>query len=199
MSDYGTEGQRRTREIERRETEGHRDTEKSETETETSSQFALSVIFARLRAGDDDQKQLTANQLKEFSREGYRTLAVARREISPEEWDEWWAKYQEVQYRGTEREIERDKEIERMRKRKRQREREREEQIHTDAERDTVQPMTLFPFQASTSLDRRDERCDQLYEQIEVGLKLVGTTAIEDQLADQVPETIGKERKREES
>ena len=42
----------------------------------------------------------------------------------------------------------------------------------------------------STSLENRDEKLDELYEEIEQNLHLLGATAIEDKLQDGVPETI---------
>ncbi|XP_029017518.1 phospholipid-transporting ATPase ID-like [Betta splendens] len=44
--------------------------------------------------------------------------------------------------------------------------------------------------EASTTLDDREARLDQLYEEIETGLMLLGATAIEDKLQDGVPQTI---------
>ncbi|XP_035292180.1 probable phospholipid-transporting ATPase IM [Anguilla anguilla] len=44
--------------------------------------------------------------------------------------------------------------------------------------------------EASTALDEREERLDELYEEIEKDLLLLGATAIEDKLQDGVPQTI---------
>uniref|UniRef100_A0A665USL6 Phospholipid-transporting ATPase n=1 Tax=Echeneis naucrates TaxID=173247 RepID=A0A665USL6_ECHNA len=44
--------------------------------------------------------------------------------------------------------------------------------------------------EASTSLDDREAKLDQLYEEIEKDLLLLGATAIEDKLQDGVPQTI---------
>uniref|UniRef100_UPI003AAD7995 phospholipid-transporting ATPase ID-like isoform X1 n=2 Tax=Centroberyx gerrardi TaxID=166262 RepID=UPI003AAD7995 len=44
--------------------------------------------------------------------------------------------------------------------------------------------------EASTALDDREDRLDQLYEEIEKDLLLLGATAIEDKLQDGVPQTI---------
>ncbi|XP_053556992.1 phospholipid-transporting ATPase ID [Bombina bombina] len=44
--------------------------------------------------------------------------------------------------------------------------------------------------EASTSLDDREEKLVQLYQEIEKDLKLLGATAIEDKLQDGVPQTI---------
>eukprot|EP00002_Diphylleia_rotans_P034571 TRINITY_DN743_c0_g1_i4.p1 TRINITY_DN743_c0_g1~~TRINITY_DN743_c0_g1_i4.p1 ORF type:complete len:1152 (-),score=276.77 TRINITY_DN743_c0_g1_i4:216-3671(-) len=43
---------------------------------------------------------------------------------------------------------------------------------------------------ASTSLENRDEQVDALAEEIEKGMTLIGTTAIEDKLQEGVPDTI---------
>ncbi|CAH8478607.1 unnamed protein product [Dicrocoelium dendriticum] len=45
-------------------------------------------------------------------------------------------------------------------------------------------------YEASTALDNREERMEQVAELIETNLQLVGATAIEDKLQDGVPETI---------
>uniref|UniRef100_A0A674P0N0 Phospholipid-transporting ATPase n=1 Tax=Takifugu rubripes TaxID=31033 RepID=A0A674P0N0_TAKRU len=44
--------------------------------------------------------------------------------------------------------------------------------------------------EASTELEDRERKLDQLYEEIEMDLLLLGATAIEDKLQDKVPETI---------
>ncbi|XP_063311964.1 phospholipid-transporting ATPase IK-like [Pelobates fuscus] len=43
---------------------------------------------------------------------------------------------------------------------------------------------------ASTSLNNRDEHIQEVYEEMEINLQLLGATAIEDKLQDGVPETI---------
>ncbi|KAK1176607.1 phospholipid-transporting ATPase ID-like, partial [Acipenser oxyrinchus oxyrinchus] len=43
---------------------------------------------------------------------------------------------------------------------------------------------------ASTALEEREEKLDELYEEIEKNLQLLGATAIEDKLQDGVPQTI---------
>jgi len=42
----------------------------------------------------------------------------------------------------------------------------------------------------SIALENREERLSEVYEEIEVGMSLVGATAIEDKLQDGVPEAI---------
>ncbi|XP_041094490.1 phospholipid-transporting ATPase ID-like [Polyodon spathula] len=44
--------------------------------------------------------------------------------------------------------------------------------------------------EASTALEEREEKLDELYEEIEKNLQLLGATAIEDKLQDGVPQTI---------
>uniref|UniRef100_A0A8D3D7I8 Phospholipid-transporting ATPase n=1 Tax=Scophthalmus maximus TaxID=52904 RepID=A0A8D3D7I8_SCOMX len=44
--------------------------------------------------------------------------------------------------------------------------------------------------EASTAMDGREERLDELYEEIEKDLLLLGATAVEDKLQDGVPQTI---------
>jgi phospholipid-translocating ATPase len=42
----------------------------------------------------------------------------------------------------------------------------------------------------STSLEKREEKVNEVYEEMEKNLKLLGATAIEDKLQDGVPEHI---------
>jgi len=42
----------------------------------------------------------------------------------------------------------------------------------------------------SIALENREERLSEVYEEIEVGMSLIGATAIEDKLQDGVPEAI---------
>jgi phospholipid-translocating ATPase len=44
--------------------------------------------------------------------------------------------------------------------------------------------------QATTSMENREEQIDNLYEEIEKNMLLIGMTAIEDKLQDGVPECI---------
>jgi phospholipid-translocating ATPase len=46
--------------------------------------------------------------------------------------------------------------------------------------------------EASTSLDNRQEKVSQIYEEIETNLLMIGASAIEDKLQDGVPECIAK-------
>lgn len=48
---------------------------------------------------------------------------------------------------------------------------------------------------ASASLDAREDKLEDLAEEIEHGLTLLGATAIEDRLQDGVPETIADLRR----
>uniref|UniRef100_A0A8C8I5N1 Phospholipid-transporting ATPase n=1 Tax=Oncorhynchus tshawytscha TaxID=74940 RepID=A0A8C8I5N1_ONCTS len=48
----------------------------------------------------------------------------------------------------------------------------------------------LRHHEASTAMDEREEKLDALYEEIEKGLLLLGSTAVEDKLQDGVPQTI---------
>ena len=45
-------------------------------------------------------------------------------------------------------------------------------------------------FIRSTSMENREEKVKEVYEEMEQGLKLLGATAIEDKLQDGVPECI---------
>ncbi|KAK7560515.1 phospholipid-translocating P-type ATPase [Phyllosticta citricarpa] len=51
---------------------------------------ADSIIYSRLRKGEQQQlRKSTAEQLEMFAREGLRTLCIAQKEISEEEYQEW--------------------------------------------------------------------------------------------------------------
>ncbi|EGC28908.1 hypothetical protein DICPUDRAFT_51588 [Dictyostelium purpureum] len=80
----------------------------------------------------------TLNFLKSFSREGYRTLMLAERDLTIEEYEDWKQSF----------------------------------------------------IQASNTIENREEKIESVCELIEKDLTLVGTTAIEDKLQNQVPETI---------
>ena len=54
---------------------------------------ADNVIFERLRAGDDAYKKTTDNHLQEFASEGLRTLTLAYKTLSVEEYNDWAARY----------------------------------------------------------------------------------------------------------
>ncbi|KAF2074244.1 hypothetical protein CYY_004454 [Polysphondylium violaceum] len=101
------------------------------------------AISCRLAGAGSREKnplhQETLNYLKNFSRDGYRTLMLAERELSVEEYTEWKHSF----------------------------------------------------FQATTSIEGREEKVESVCELIEKDLTLIGTTAIEDKLQNQVPETIG--------
>ncbi|XP_035707626.1 phospholipid-transporting ATPase ID isoform X1 [Folsomia candida] len=45
-------------------------------------------------------------------------------------------------------------------------------------------------YESSMSLTNRDEKLDEIYEEMETGMHLIGATAIEDKLQDGVPQTI---------
>lgn len=57
---------------------------------------ADSVIFERLKAGGDDLKNATERHLSEFANEGLRTLTLAYKVISEEEYDTWIQRYHEA-------------------------------------------------------------------------------------------------------
>ncbi|EFA84150.1 transmembrane protein [Heterostelium album PN500] len=103
------------------------------------SKGADMAITCRLNSRDKNQcKEETLNYLKTFSREGYRTLMVAERELSIDEYNQWKDQF----------------------------------------------------FQANTAIENREERVEAVCELIERDMTLIGTTAIEDKLQYNVPETI---------
>ncbi|ODQ59812.1 hypothetical protein WICANDRAFT_30420 [Wickerhamomyces anomalus NRRL Y-366-8] len=104
------------------------------------SKGADSVIFARLDPNENDEVLLnkTAEHLEEYASEGLRTLCIAGRKLSKQEYQEWSKQY--------------------------------------DA--------------ASSSMEDRDEKMEELASEIESNLVLMGGTAIEDRLQIGVPESI---------
>uniref|UniRef100_A0A3Q2FIC3 Phospholipid-transporting ATPase n=1 Tax=Cyprinodon variegatus TaxID=28743 RepID=A0A3Q2FIC3_CYPVA len=61
---------------------------------------------------------------------------------------------------------------------------------HKHLEENYMEEWTQRHHEASTALEGREERLDQLYEEIEKDLILLGATAVEDKLQDGVPQTI---------
>ena len=57
---------------------------------------ADSEIYKRLRAGDDDIKTTLSEDLKFFSKQGFRTLVLGVRTFAAGELDEWLKNYREV-------------------------------------------------------------------------------------------------------
>lgn len=60
------------------------------------SKGADSVIFERSAAGQDDIKSSTDEALEEFANKGLRTLCLAGKELSEEEYNEWTLRYHDA-------------------------------------------------------------------------------------------------------
>eukprot|EP00357_Protocruzia_adherens_P031663 CAMPEP_0115028812 /NCGR_PEP_ID=MMETSP0216-20121206/36574_1 /TAXON_ID=223996 /ORGANISM="Protocruzia adherens, Strain Boccale" /LENGTH=1250 /DNA_ID=CAMNT_0002405169 /DNA_START=45 /DNA_END=3797 /DNA_ORIENTATION=- len=99
---------------------------------------ADSIIVPRLRSGQDQLVHTTNEHLDEYAKTGLRTLLVAQKVISLEEYAEW--------KKGEEK--------------------------------------------AQEDVNNREARLEEVYDQIERGMDLIGATAIEDRLQDQVGATI---------
>ncbi|KIY50725.1 phospholipid-translocating P-type ATPase [Fistulina hepatica ATCC 64428] len=99
---------------------------------------ADSVIFEHLRPGQDELIQTTTEHLNEFANEGLRTLTLAYKIISEDEYEDWRVRYEE----------------------------------------------------ATLAMDDRDAKMEAACEELEHNLRLLGATAVEDRLQDEVPETI---------
>ena len=97
---------------------------------------ADSIIEKRLRAGQSHLTR-TQNFLDAYAKEGLRTLLIASKEITEEQYAQWQAKYQN----------------------------------------------------ASTSVNK-EAAINKVAEQLEVEFDLIGSTAIEDKLQDEVGKTI---------
>uniref|UniRef100_A0A4W5PDI6 Phospholipid-transporting ATPase n=1 Tax=Hucho hucho TaxID=62062 RepID=A0A4W5PDI6_9TELE len=61
---------------------------------------------------------------------------------------------------------------------------------YKDIDPEYMEEWKLRHHEASTAMDEREEKLDALYEEIEKGLLLLGSTAVEDKLQDGVPQTI---------
>jgi len=61
-----------------------------------STKGADNVIFERLKPGGDELKETTSEQLAEFARDGLRTLTLAYKVISEEEYELWSERYHEA-------------------------------------------------------------------------------------------------------
>uniref|UniRef100_A0A4W6C976 Phospholipid-transporting ATPase n=1 Tax=Lates calcarifer TaxID=8187 RepID=A0A4W6C976_LATCA len=61
---------------------------------------------------------------------------------------------------------------------------------YKDLDEDYMDDWKKRHHEASTAMDGREERLDELYEEIEKDLQLLGATAVEDKLQDGVPQTI---------
>ena len=98
---------------------------------------ADSIILPRLKSNQPNV-QKTVSFIENYSKEGLRTLLIAEKEISIDEYNRWNKLY----------------------------------------------------VQAQTSAFNREERVDEVSELIERDFDLVGSTAIEDKLQDEVADTI---------
>ncbi|KAI9218609.1 hypothetical protein BC828DRAFT_388135 [Blastocladiella britannica] len=101
---------------------------------------ADSVIFERMAPGQNELRRVTLDHLQWFANDGLRTLCVAHRQVSEDEYAAWQSAYQKA----------------------------------------SVLPVG------------REDAMDLVAEELEQNLVLLGATAIEDKLQDQVPETIEK-------
>lgn len=101
---------------------------------------ADSVIFEHLGKSPTSHRvrELTNDHLEHFAGVGLRTLCLAKKELSEDDYQTWKSEFKK----------------------------------------------------AETSLEDRDAKKDRCYEQIEQNLQLLGATAIEDKLQDNVPQTI---------
>lgn len=100
---------------------------------------ADSMIYSRLGPhNNQDMLTTTAQHLEEYANEGLRTLCLAQRELTPEQYESWLAKH----------------------------------------------------IEASSALEDREEKMEEVADEIEQDLTLLGGTAIEDRLQDGVPDTI---------
>jgi len=103
---------------------------------------ADTVIMSRLRSYSDPTIETVQSQIEEFAHEGLRTLCVAKRDLTEEEYGDWYMKYRE----------------------------------------------------AELSLENRDEKIEEVVDEIENNLVLLGATAVEDKLQDGVADTIASLR-----
>jgi phospholipid-transporting ATPase len=101
---------------------------------------ADSIILPRL--GDNRYVDTTWQHLENYATDGLRTLVLAYKDLSDDEYEEWRREY----------------------------------------------------IAAMSDIQNREQKLEEVFEKIEVGLNLLGATAIEDKLQDGVPETIASLR-----
>ncbi|KAI8174164.1 Phospholipid-transporting ATPase DNF1 [Colletotrichum sp. SAR 10_75] len=100
---------------------------------------ADSIIYSRLKRGEQQElRKITAEHLEMFAREGLRTLCIAQRELTEDQYQKWQKEYNA----------------------------------------------------AASALENREEKMEEVADQLERDLTLLGGTAIEDRLQDGVPDTI---------
>ncbi|XP_056875092.1 phospholipid-transporting ATPase ID [Takifugu flavidus] len=61
---------------------------------------------------------------------------------------------------------------------------------YKDLDEDYIEGWKRRHYEATIAMDGREEKLDELYEEIEKDLQLLGVTAVEDKLQDGVPQTI---------
>ncbi|KAG0032112.1 hypothetical protein BGZ82_006683 [Podila clonocystis] len=149
---------------------------------------ADNIIFERLAAGQDQLVEDTTAHLQDFARDGLRTLCLAYRSLDVELYKIWSARYQ---YAATYVEgAEQDHSSE-----------EGSPGNQPHASTSEIQPDDSDPprnilrstrptIKDSFTTKTRQEMLEELAEEMERDLHLLGATGIEDRLQDGVPETI---------
>ncbi|KAG0022666.1 hypothetical protein BGZ81_008440 [Podila clonocystis] len=149
---------------------------------------ADNIIFERLAAGQDQLVEDTTAHLQDFARDGLRTLCLAYRSLDVELYKRWSARYQyaATYVEGTEQHCSSE---------------EGRSGNQPHASTSEIQPDDSDPprnivrstgptIKDSFTTKTRQEMLEELAEEMERDLQLLGATGIEDRLQDGVPETI---------
>ncbi|KAF9301111.1 hypothetical protein BGZ74_007092, partial [Mortierella antarctica] len=150
---------------------------------------ADNIIFERLAAGQEQLVEDTTAHLQDFARDGLRTLCLAYRSLDADQYNKWSARYH---YAATYVEgVEHDRINEEV-----------SEGSQPHASTSEIQPIddsdaprnihtsTRPTIKHSFATNTRQEMLEELAEEMERDLLLLGATGIEDRLQDGVPETI---------
>ncbi|KAF9335673.1 hypothetical protein BG006_010927 [Podila minutissima] len=150
---------------------------------------ADNIIFERLAAGQEQLVEDTTAHLQDFARDGLRTLCLAYRSLDADQYNKWSARFH---YAATYVDgVEHDRISEEV-----------SERIQPHASTSEIQPIddsdaprnihtsTRPTIKHSFATNTRQEMLEELAEEMERDLLLLGATGIEDRLQDGVPETI---------
>lgn len=150
---------------------------------------ADNIIFERLAAGQEQLVEDTTSHLQDFARDGLRTLCLAFRSLDVDQYKRWSARYH---YAATYVEgVEQDPSSENVSVGNQPHGSTSEIQLIDDSEplRNTLKS-TRPTINGSFSTNTRHEMLEELADEMEQDLHLLGATGIEDRLQDGVPETI---------
>ncbi|KAF8929007.1 hypothetical protein BGZ52_002656, partial [Haplosporangium bisporale] len=150
---------------------------------------ADNIIFERLASGQEQLVENTTAHLQDFARDGLRTLCLAYRSLDVDQYERWSARHHfaATYVEGVEQDSSEDVSA--------------SYQPHTgsskiqpfqnsDPPHDSALRSTGYAIKDSFATHTRQEMLEELAEEMERDLQLLGATGIEDRLQEGVPETI---------